>query len=47
LTNDNIAVILHGGENGELNHHFDHFPETEYIFDKSFEELSKFDMGLG
>eukprot|EP00347_Sterkiella_histriomuscorum_P006964 403350767 len=47
LTSDNIAVILHGGEDGELNHHFSHFTEAEYIFEKTFDQLSKFDMGLG
>ena len=40
-------MILHGGEDGELNHHFSHFTETEYIFEKTFDQLSKFDMGLG
>lgn len=37
---------MHGGDNGELNHHFN-LPEIEYIFDKTFEELREFDMGQG
>lgn len=46
MTNDGVPVILHGGDNGELNHHFT-FDDTHYIFEKSFEELMKFDMGDG
>jgi glycerophosphoryl diester phosphodiesterase len=34
-----VPVILHGGNNGELNHHFEDLEGTHYIFDKTYEEL--------
>jgi len=38
-------VILHGGDDGELNHHVHDLPEITYIFDMTFEQLLAFDMG--
>jgi len=38
LTKDGIPIILHGGDNGELNYHFD-FPDTHYVFEKNYDEL--------
>lgn len=46
MTKDGVPVILHGGDNGELNHHFK-LNETTYIFDKTYEELQVHDMGEG
>lgn len=42
-----MPVILHGGDEGELNHHFKGLKETIYIFNMTFEEISKYDMGEG
>lgn len=39
-------MILHGGDNGELNHHFE-LAETEYIFEKTLSDLKSYDMGEG
>ena len=46
LTKDGNLAILHGGDNGELNHHFK-LDETVYIFDKTYKELQTYDMGEG
>ncbi|CDW84350.1 glycerophosphoryl diester phosphodiesterase [Stylonychia lemnae] len=46
LTNDGVPIILHGGDNGELNHHFE-FQDTHYIFEKSYSELLQYDLGDG
>lgn len=37
--------MIHGGDNGELNHHFE-LPNIEYIFEKTLEEMLSLDMGL-
>jgi glycerophosphoryl diester phosphodiesterase len=40
LTKDGIPIILHGGDDGELNHHFPgHLDETIYIFDLTYEQI--------
>jgi glycerophosphoryl diester phosphodiesterase len=46
LTKDGIPIILHGGDNGELNHHFP-LDNTEYIFDHTYETLLTYDVGEG
>jgi len=46
MTKDGIPVIIHGGDNGELNHHFK-MDEVQYIFNKTYEELKVHDMGEG
>ncbi|CDW84767.1 glycerophosphoryl diester phosphodiesterase [Stylonychia lemnae] len=46
MTRDNHLIIIHGGDNGELNHHFD-LPQIEYIFEKSYEEMQGYDVGDG
>ena len=46
MTQDGELAILHGGDNGELNHHFN-LPQVEYIFDKTLDELRQYDMGEG
>ncbi len=38
-------MILHGGDSGELNHHFKHLQETVYIFNLTHTELKTFDFG--
>lgn len=48
LTKDGMPIILHGGDNGELNHHFpDSMDETVYIFDLTYEQMLTYDMGEG
>jgi len=47
LTRDGIPIILHGGDNGEINHHFPDIKETTYIFDLTYEQMLTFDMGEG
>lgn len=46
MTRDHHLIIIHGGDNGELNHHFD-LPQIEYIFEKSYEEMQGYDVGDG
>jgi len=29
-------IVIHGGDNGEINHHFE-LPEVEYIFEKTYD----------
>lgn len=40
-------MILHGGDAGELNHHFPHLEGTVYIFELTLAELQAYDMGEG
>jgi glycerophosphoryl diester phosphodiesterase len=48
LTKDGVPIILHGGDEGELNHHLpDTFKETMYIFDLTYEQILQYDMGEG
>eukprot|EP00347_Sterkiella_histriomuscorum_P002298 403368694 len=44
LTKDGHLIVIHGGDNGELNHHFE-LPQIEYIFDKTLEEMLILDAG--
>lgn len=46
MTKDGVPVIIHGGDNGELNHHFK-LDEVKYIFDQTYEELQALDVGEG
>ena len=48
LTKDGMPIIIHGGDNGELNHHVPHLTEeTIYIFDLTYEQMLSYDMGQG
>lgn len=47
LTKDGVPIILHGGDDGELNHHFPTMTELTYIFDLTLEEMLTYDMGDG
>lgn len=42
-----MPIILHGGDDGELNHHFKSLKETIYIFDLTLDEIMTFDFGEG
>lgn len=42
ITKDEIPIVLHGGDNGELNHHFS--GETGMIFEKTLTELLSFEL---
>lgn len=42
-----IPIILHGGDDGELNHHFKELREIHYIFDKTLDEMKAYDFGEG
>ena len=47
LSKDNIPVIIHGGDNGEL-HQAINGTENSYVFDATYEELrSQIDIGDG
>lgn len=45
LTTDNIPIILHGGDDGELGHHFP--GDDSYIFEKSYDELLAYTLENG
>lgn len=44
---DGVLVVLHGGNAGELNHHFHDLDETVYIFERTYAQLLEYDMGEG
>ncbi len=47
MTRDGVPVIIHGGDAGELNHHFPDLEGIVYIFQLTYQELLVFDMGEG
>jgi hypothetical protein len=47
MTSDRIPVVLHGGDAGELNHHFKDLKELTYIFQMTYAQLLEYDMGEG
>jgi hypothetical protein len=42
MTTDGIPIILHGGDNGELDHHFK--GSNAFIFQKSYADLVEYDL---
>jgi hypothetical protein len=45
MTSDDIPIILHGGDNGELHHHFK--GDKDNIFDKTYAEILEYDLAEG
>ena len=41
MTKDCQLIIIHGGDNGELNHQFNDLVNVEYIFEKTFDEIQR------